>query len=477
MQRVASLDAAVDEILRAARIPGAAIAAVADGRIIYARGFGWRDLKTRKPVTPNTVYPIASTTKAINATLLGMLVDEGRLDWDAPVQRYLPGFRLSDASISSRVTIRDLVTMRTGLPRHDWVWFASPITRAELAERFAHLDLSADFRHRFQYTNLTPTLAGHIAEIVTGKTWETLARQRIFRPLGMRRTGTVGSALGDITTCYYENARRRLLVTRPRPSPAAAPAGSVVRSTVADMARWVAFNLKTGVVGQRRLIDVKTLREIHAAQVVIGDRSLARLPEGGAYAMGWVVDSYQGHRRVSHGGNFDDVNSSVMFFPSLGIGAVSFINFGAPQLAELLCQYAVDLMLGRPHTQTVDEKLAQYEAKFKEMTEQCASVQRVAGTRPSHAIGAYVGKYWHAGYGEIVIRRRGHQLYLQRHSLRLPLRHLHYDAWIVQDAEMWSISTAFNFDTGADGTITGLSARLDPETAPIRFVRSHASSR
>lgn len=152
---LARIDALIETTLKIARIPGAALAVVANGEMIHARGYGWRELSAKLPMTARTVYPIASTTKPINATLIGMLVAEGSLDWDTPVQTYVPRFRLRDAAVSPRVTLLDLVTMRTGLPRHDWIWLGARVTRAELMEKLALLELSADFRQRFQYSNLS----------------------------------------------------------------------------------------------------------------------------------------------------------------------------------------------------------------------------------------------------------------------------------------------------------------------------------
>lgn len=473
------LDALIEPILGAARIPGAAIAVVAGGNTAYAKGFGYRDLQRKKPLTADTIYPIASTTKTINSTLLGMLVDEGCLDWDAPVQRYLPHFRLRDAVISPRVTVRDLVTMRTGLPRHDWVWSGNTRTRAQLIEQLAHLELSADFRRRFQYCNLTVTAAGHIAELVARRSWEALVQQRIFRPLGMQRTGCVRPVHGNFTLSYHEDGRRRLVPTQRRPTEATAPSGGAVHSTVKDMARWLLFNLKGGMVNRRRLVSAETLTEIHAPQVVIGDRPLAELPADSAYAMGWLVDSYNGHKRISHGGYLHDVHSSIMFFPTVGVGMVSFTNFGCPRLSELINHYAFDVLMGLTPASTIEQRLVEYESKVEETRKRNASVPRVPATRPSHALNAYTGKYTHAGYGEIRIERRGTKLFLHRCDLVLALKHWHYDAWVAEDNDMWPIQQAHAFDRAhqiqfhvdTQGVVASLSIPLESTVQPIRFVR------
>lgn len=473
------LHSVIEGILRAARIPGAALAVVADGKTIYSRGFGRRDLKTGKRVTPDTVYPIASTTKPMNATLLGMLVEEGRLEWDAPVQRYLPKFRLKDDLASARVTVRDLVTMRTGLPRHDWVWVGNPKNRADMVERLAYLDLSADFRQRFQYCNLSSAAAGHIAEVITGQSWESLAAQRLFRPLGMRRTSCARPTHDNVSSSYHENARRKLLLSRRHVSQVIAPAGGAVHSTVADMGRWISFNLEGGKANGRRLMGRKTLAQIHAPQVVIGERPLAGLPPDGSYSLGWLVDSYNGHKRLSHGGYLHDVHSSVMLFPVARIGMVAFTNFGCAVLAHLLNQCAFDALMGLPSVETAEQKLTLYEKKIEDIRKRNASLVRASNTGPSLPLSAYRGDYVNAGYGRIRVGKRGRGLILQRDALRLPLQHWHYDVWVARDSDIWTIHEAHAFDRGcqihfcmdAHGHVAGLTIPLEPEVEPIRFVK------
>jgi CubicO group peptidase (beta-lactamase class C family) len=384
------------------------------------------------------------------------------------------------------VTVRDLLTMRTGLPRHDWVWLGSEMTRADLMERLPYLDLSADFRQRFQYCNLSASAAGHIAEVLTGKTWEALVREKIFGPLKMRKTTCVRPAHRNITSSFHENERRKLIATSRSASALIAPAGGAIHSTVLDMCRWLLFNLGGGKAGKRRLIRAQTLAQIHFPQVIVGDRPLARLPAQGAYALGWVVDHYNGHRRISHGGYLHDVQSSVMFFPDAGVGMVSFINFGCPFLADFINQQVFDLTMGLQPVQTLEQRLAEYEHNIEQTRKRNAAIVRVAGTRPTHAMLDYAGRYEHPGYGEIKIRTRGRKLFLHRHDLRLPLKHWHYDVWIAQDNDRWVIHQPRAFDracqiqfhTGRNGDVAALTVPLELEVPPLRFEkRSNAGER
>ena len=476
IQNVEKLDSIIGPMLRAARVPGAAIAVVAGGEVVYAQGYGYRDLVAKLPVTPDTVYPIASTTKAINATLLGMLVDEGRLAWDAPVQNYLPRFRIGDSSRSSQITVRDLLLMRTGLPRHDWLWIENPISRAELVERLRYLDLAAGLREHCRYNNMTHTVAGHIAEIVSAKNWDELVQQRILTPLGMNNTGFILPPTDNITLSYHENGHRDLILTQRLSGEVTAPSGGSIHSTVLDMARWVLFNLRGGKSTDRNLITAQTLAEIQSPQILTSMDQGAPTPNA-AYGLGWFIDKYNDRARISHGGDLHDVNSNVMLFPEQGVGIVSFINFGRPQLSRLINQHAFDLIMDLKPTQTLEETLAQYEKRIEDTRERVAAARRVENTSPSHALNDYAGVYRHPGYGSIEIRRQDQDLVLRRNALILPLQHWHYDAWVAKDNDNFAIDYrhAFDrasrivFDTSADGEIAAVSIQLEITVAPIRF--------
>jgi CubicO group peptidase (beta-lactamase class C family) len=476
-RRLERLDAITEEVLRAARIPGAAIAIVAHGETVFAKGYGYRDFEAKLPVTSETVYPIASTTKAMNATLLGTLIDEGRLAWDEPVQSYLPSFHLQDHAISAQVTVRDLVVMRTGLPRHDWLWIGRSISRAELVARLRYLDLSAGFRERFQYNNLTVTTAGHVAEVIAGQSWEDLVKGRILEPLGMRCTQFALPATDNVAASYHENSAREIKLTQRLATEITAPSGGAIHSTVEDMARWMLFNLNAGQTPRQALVKPHTLEEIHSRQIVVRPSDVPDLSPDVAYGMGWFVDTYNGASRLSHSGYVHDVNSEVTLLPQYGVGVVSFTNFGFPALARFLNQQAVDLITGFKSDQTVEDRLAQYEEKIKTVRQRNESVRRVANTSPSHSLSDYAGDYLHRGYGRVEIRQEGQELILRLNQLVLPLQHWHLDVWVAQDTGIFFLHLAHAFDgasrmpfhTNIDGDVAAVSIGLEPAVAPIRF--------
>ena len=347
-EELAGFGELVNQALKDFNAPGAAIAIVAEGRVVHAEGSGWRDVEARKPMTPDTLFAIGSTTKAMTATVLGMLVDEGKLSWDEPLRSYLPKFRLSDPTITERITPRDLVTHRSGLPRHDWLWYNNnQSTRAELVERLAHLELSADLRQRYQYNNLMFMTAGYLAGQLAGQSWEEVMSARLFQPLGMTRSNfsvSQSQKSDDFAYPYQENDEHEMERIPFRVIDLVGPAGSV-NSSVNEMSRWLLFNLRGGRVGDRQLIHAATLNDLQSPHMTTGETLQRPEISQAIYGMGWRIDTYRGHRRIGHGGGIDGFITSVMLFPDDNLGLVAFNN-GQSGISPLLNLHAADRVLG-----------------------------------------------------------------------------------------------------------------------------------
>ena len=182
---LAGFDSFVNQAIHAWEVPGLAIAVVKNGQVVLAQGYGFRDVDKKLPVTPKTLFAIGSCTKAFTTFVMGTLVDEGKLDWDKPVRTYIPELRLHDRVASELITPRDLVTHRSGLPRHDLVWYNATLSRKEIVDRLPYLEPTETFRSKFQYNNIMYMTAGYLVERLTGQSWEDAVRARIFTPLGM----------------------------------------------------------------------------------------------------------------------------------------------------------------------------------------------------------------------------------------------------------------------------------------------------
>lgn len=471
------LDEEIEQALTDFNVPGLGIAVVAGGETVYARGFGYRDLDDELPMDADTLFAIGSTTKAMTNAVLGMLTDEGRLDWDEPVRTWLPTFAVADPSISRRITPRDMVTHRTGMPRHDLAWYNyNDGTRAELVDRLEHFELTADLRERFQYNNLMYLAAGHLTERLTGMRWEDAVRTRLFEPLGMQRSNfSVAELQADPNHAVPHREVDGELEEIPfRAIDLIGPAGSV-NSSVSEMARWLRFNLDGGAVDGERLIEQATLDDLHSAQIAIpsmrpGDGDV---PVG--YAMGWFVNVHEGHRMLSHGGGIDGFVTSVMFFPDDDLGIVAFTNRGS-RLGELVARIAADRILGAEPRDRIGEALARRERALavQDEAEERRDEQRVEETSPSHAIGDYTGAYAHPGYGELTIARRDaaeDALCLTYNGIDAPLAHWHYEVWSGAETEGDKTfeNMKFAFRGNFDGVIDAVEAPLEPTASPIVF--------
>ena len=390
------------------KVPGLAVAVVKDGEVVLLEGYGVRDTATQAPVTPDTLFAIGSSTKAFTATSLAMLVDEGKLAWDAPIRATLPSFKLKDPVASERMTPRDLVTHRSGLPRHDLVWYAAPLSRKDLFSRLEFLEPSADFRSRWQYQNLMFMTAGHLTGEVAGTSWEDFVRARIFAPLGMKGSNFSvedSKKTPDFAWPYKEKDEKVVKIPF-RNIDAMGPAGSI-NSSARDMARWLLLQTGGGKVGETQVLTGPSLLELHKPQMVVGESGQDPEITGTSYAMGWFVESYRGHARVHHGGNIDGFSAMVSFVPARGVGVVALTNLDGTPLPQIVARQAVDRLLGLPPIDWSARLLQRREAgrKADKGGKAKGAEERKTGTLPARALDEYVGDYEHPAYGVVSVTR------------------------------------------------------------------------
>ena len=472
---LAGFDEVVEKAIADMNVPGLAIAVVAGGEVVYAEGFGYRDVDEKLPMTPDTLFAIGSTTKAMTATVLGMLADEGKMEWDAPLQTYLPSFRLSDPMTTARITPRDLVTHRSGLPRHDLLWYNNnEPTRPEMIARFAYLELTADLRVKFQYNNLMFMTAGYLAGTLNGTTWEEAVDERLFTPLGMERSNfsvTDSQKDDNFSQPYRENDDDEIEEIPFRNIDLVAPAGAV-NSTVNEMSRWLLFNLDGGKVGDRELIQAATLTEIHSPQMTTGATPDRADVSVATYGMGWMIDTYRGHRRIHHGGGIDGFITSVMFFPDDDLGLVAFNNRGSG-LPLLVNQHAADRIFGLEEEDWIGEALENRKKGKEEQdkAEEKKEATRIEGTSPSHPLADYAGSYADPGYGALEVRLVGEGLEFDINDITTPLEHWHYDVWNggENDDDPTFTDQKLLFRTNVDGLISAVETQLEPRAEPIVF--------
>ena len=364
--RLARLEREVEEKRISLHVPGLALAVVRDGEVIFAKGFGLARLEPEVPVTPETIFAIGSSTKAFTATLVGMLVDEGKLAWDDPVTKVLPEFVLPIQSDDDAacVTFRDLLAHRTGFARADLLWAAGKADTEQILRTIVKAEPWKGFREEFHYNNIMFLAAGHAAGVASGKPWSTLLRERLLEPLGMASTTSSSTAAQEdprLAHGYVWNADEETFELQTmRNLDGIAPAGAI-NSNVLDMARWVEFQLARGELDGRRLLSEAAHRETWTRQIDMG-------PDDG-YGLGWFLHDWKGQPVVEHGGNIDGYGAQVAMLPESDLGYVLLTNVTATPLQAGSMELVWEALLGavsEPQTVVGDHTpyLGAYVANF-----------------------------------------------------------------------------------------------------------------
>jgi CubicO group peptidase (beta-lactamase class C family) len=478
--KTAELDAYIEKARRDWRVPGLAIAVVRDDKIVYIKGFGQRDIAKNLPVTADTLFVGASTTKAFTSAGVGILVDEGKLKWDEPVQAYLPNFDVADKTIGAQITLRDMLSHRSGMPRHDAVWYNNnDLTRADIVTRLPYLQASAPLRSKWQYNNMMYMTAGHVVEKNAGTSWEEFTRARLFKPLGMTRTNFSVAEMerdGNHASAYKLNEKREITPIPLRKVDFIGPAGSI-NSTAHDYANWMIMHLNDGSFKGRRVLSKDSVEATHAPLLPVGGAS--EFPEFSTnlYGMGWFVDSYRGEERVQHGGNLDGFTARTTLFPRRKLGVVIFVNLEASPLPGYLSVDVFDRILGSTPMDWSTKMLARRDIGEKASDEgkQRLNEQRVQNTKPAHAMADYVGSYSHPGYGRWIFALGADgRMTGTYNGMTAKFEHWHYEQFNgmpVKTEDDGLDNTRANFITDLRGRVGAVQIEMDPLVPPIEFAK------
>lgn len=462
-----------DSLCRKRLTPGLAFGIVKDNKVLLAEGFGYRDIDKKLPVTANTLFAIGSSSKAFTSACLAILADRGQLEWDKPVINYLPDFKLYDDFATREMTPTDLTCHRSGLPRHDLMWYGAPFSRKEIYDRLRYLPPNKGLRTTWQYNNLMFMTAGYLTERISGVTWEDFVRTNIFKPLGMTNSNfsVKDMALSkDAATGYRTKDRKENIRMEYRNIDAVGPAGSI-NSTVNDMLQWVKLHLNEGKAGDNQVVSAAEIVHLHTPQMLMDASGTAKNPEltDPSYALGWFVHRHKGLQVVQHGGNIDGFSALVYMVPEKNFGLVILTNQDGSGVPTVLARYAADMILNLEPTdwyaRTYGDDDKTEESKHDDKKPE---PKRIAGTQPSHSPEAYAGEYEHPGYGIIEIRQDGKNLRMKFNAFDLPIEHWHYDVFRAKD-ESLDFSMMLNFQTDPNGVVYQLSSALDPLSEDMIF--------
>jgi CubicO group peptidase (beta-lactamase class C family) len=470
-KKLKGFDQYMDKILKDWNIAGAGVGIVYKDKLVFAKGYGYRDYENKLPVTPNTLFQIASNTKLFTAISVGMLVDQGKLDWDKPVKDYIPSINFFNDDLNKNVTIRDMLSHRTGISRHDFIWIKSDFSRKELFDRLKYLEPSQPIRQGFLYNNLMYVSAGYIVELLSSETWEDFLRTNVFGPLEMRNTIFTVKEMEenpDHGIPFNEKRDTTILYRIPiyEDKQAVGPAGSVI-SNIEDMSRWLITLMNNGRYNSQQVIPDRIIKETLLPSIALPNTGLENKGYkeilNSVYGMGRFSASYRGHFLTYHGGDLPGFHSQISSMPYDSIGVIVFVigDQGA-SLYNIISYNIYERLLGLSQTPWSERILKDQKASKKLGKEgrSKAGSDRVPGTKSSHDLSDYAGQFENPAYGIINITLSDTVLQFDFHNIRLPLLHYHYDRFDTPNDEEWGIFS-LNFITNPQGDIDGFTISLD----------------
>ena len=443
------------------QVPGLAIAVVKDGSVAFAKGFGVRELGKSEPADEHTLFAIGSTTKAMTAALVGMLVDEGKLDWDDPVIKHLPTLQFKDPHLTSEITVRDLLTHRGGLGNADFLWYGQDNSTSEILRRVRYLDPAYSMRSGFIYQNVMYAAAGAVIEAVDRRPWSEAIKARIFDPLEMRETvatlaGTAGRA--NVASPHYM-VNGEVRVIKNRPVDAVASAGSVW-SSVSDMAKWMQCLLDEGRIpgsSGKRLLTERTFRELFRPQTIAPDSMYPTTPlvkpHWMTYALGWFQQDYRGRAVDFHTGSIDGMVAIHGLIRDERLGVFALGNLDHAEVRHALMYTVFDRYAGRADRDWNADLIKLYGDIERRQAEarKRAEAQHVTGTSPSLPLEKYAGTYADPLYGSIEVKLDEGALRLKYGTGTATLSHWHFNTFRVKWADEWRPAGLITFDLDARG--------------------------
>lgn len=432
---------------------GMAIAIVKDDKMVFGKGYGFRELGKDDKVDENTVFAIASNTKAFTAASLAILVDEKKIAWNDKVSKYLPDFQMYDPWVTSELTIRDLVSHRSGLDTFsgDLLWYDTTYPTDEILRRVRYLKPVSSFRTRFGYQNLMFIAAGRIVEKASGMKWADFVQTRILTPLGMNRTTTSVRDLKDNYALPHNESGGKL---RALPVGYLDDAIGAVRlnSSVADLSKWIRLQLGRGTFEGKKIFSEAQSWQMWQPNIMIpvGDATMKNSPTKhfNSYGMGWFLFDYQGRKIVNHSGGLDGMLSYTVLIPEDNTGFVILTNSESPEFA-IMMNKILDVMTGAPKHDYNADALARKAAGDKDDAEERAKqdAERVPNTKPTLALASYAGTYSSQMYGDVTVAEENGKLVMRlgpAPNFVADLEHWHYDTFQIH----WRPSVHYNFPRG-----------------------------
>lgn len=476
-------DEFVKDQLAGEKVPGVSVAVVDKDGALLSRGYGSRDAGGRMSVTSKTIFPLASVTKSFTAIGIGTLVDQGKLDWDTPIRTWLPDFRMYDSYAAEHITVRDLLSHRSGLPRYEGVWIGGIFPQRETVRRLAFLEPSSGFRSVWQYSNLNYTVAAYLqGQVDGGVAWEESEKNRVIDPIGMRSTTFSIDALkrtGDYALPYADVGSGLVEVPFMNFNPVAG--AGALNTNAADLSRFLQMLVGRGKFGNKSVISEKRLRDLISPNMVIPGPWKPDNPRLSqyTYGLGWFLTSYRGHSLAWHWGTAYGFSTMIAFLPDEGYAVAVLCNRGQSQLPDILTYNIFDRVLGLP----VEDWAGRFrrEAEEEKKSAQVPPPQptaREASAKPSHPIADYAGTYHHEGFGTIIIQQQEESLVAIFNNYRIQLKPAGFDVFKAVHEDFNPLADqSLQFRLDVDGRIDALLWDVEANVPRGVFLRANAAPR
>lgn len=473
-QQIIQLDEYFQKALTDWNVPGMAIAIVSNDSVYLAKGYGVTDVLTRQKVDENTLFAVASNTKAFTAAALAMLVDEGKLSWDDKVQQFLPWFELYNPYVSHEMTITDLLTHRSGLTTFsgDLIWYGSNYDRKTIIEKAKYLQPQHGFREQFGYSNIMYLTAGEVIPAISDESWDDFVQSRILSPLGMKR-----STLHVKDLAQRENVAQPHTYIKGEPKMIPwldwdniGPAGSLI-SSASEMGLWLQFQLNEGIVGQDTLLSSNRFFEMQSPKTInnLSRGAVNRFPSTHfkAYGLGWGLMDYLGRKIVSHNGGYDGMISQSLFIPEEKIGFVILTNSLSSVYYPLMYKILDVLLNNDEQKDWSTEVLSQIKKgeAFAQKQNDQLEAERDKQTKPSLPLKAYTGTFTCPIYDVVEVSQKDGELYLTMKDTPIfhgSLSHWQYNSFKVIFPEAPSLPPGLvTFQINRDGNVEEMEIFID----------------
>jgi CubicO group peptidase (beta-lactamase class C family) len=457
--KLQKIESYIQQAMKDWKMPGFAAAIVKNDSVIFSKGFGVRDIRTNEPVDENTNFMIASCSKAFTTASIARLVDQGKIKWDDPVIKYLPYFHMYDPWVTKEITIRDLVTHRSGLATFsgDILWLGSTYDKDEVIRRAQYLKPTSSFRSRYGYQNILFSVAGEVINAVSDTNWHAYLKHNFFEPLGMKRTNTSIKEMKEKgNNAWPHRTLNGNVITHSDyySIESVAPAGAI-NSNVQDVARWILLQLNKGKIGDKRIFSEYQSNEMWSNNMFVGNNN---------YGLGWFISYKNGKRVLNHGGGMPGMISDVTIVPEEKFGMVLLSNYETGMVSAIR-NYIMDVMMNvepKDYNKMMMESWARRMENFDKENKRREDV-RVKDTKPSLPLEKFSGTYEDKMYGAAKVSLKEGKLFLQfipSSSFRGELKHYHFDQFYIDWEDEFLTRGWIKFDMNFKGEIKQFSIEV-----------------